>query len=491
MFDGQLQDYWEPPETPRSQSLIEQLAAAGRAENQAAARRLTAVADLFEMRRAERGEEPDWAVDTWAAVAAEVAAALRTSLGRAGSFMTYALGMRRLPNIAAAFASGDIDMDTYRILYYRTELITDPEVLARVDALLAALVARWPAMTRGRLITEIDRVLYAHDRDAVRRTRRRSGDREITVWHREQGDLSQVSGQLMATDAHLLDKRLDELAATVCAADPRTKAQRRADALGALAAGGQRLRCQCEHADCPAASVVPAPVVIHVVAEQSAVDGQTETPGYLVGTGALISAELLRTLAAAAKIRPLITPGPAPEPRYRPSRALADFVRARDLTCRAPGCDHPATDCQIDHTVPFADGGATHASNLKALCVFHHIVKTFWGWRDRQLSNGTIIWTLPGGQTYITTPGSALLFPALTVPTGDLPTPPPRDRSPDDGPPSARLPRRKRSRAQNRTHRIASERNLNRRQRRLRHAEAASARGQSTSHDPDGDEPPF
>ena len=74
MFDGQLQGYWEPPETPRSQSLIEQLAAAGRAENQAAARRLTAVADLFEMRRAERGEEPDWAVDTWAAVAAEVAA---------------------------------------------------------------------------------------------------------------------------------------------------------------------------------------------------------------------------------------------------------------------------------------------------------------------------------------------------------------------------------------------------------------------------------
>jgi hypothetical protein len=34
----------------------------------------------------------------------------------------------------------------------------------------------------------------------------------------------------------------------------------------------------------------------------------------------------------------------------------------------------------------------------------------------------TIMWTSPSGQTYTTRPGSCLLFPALCLPTGELPT---------------------------------------------------------------------
>jgi hypothetical protein len=45
---------------------------------------------------------------------------------------------------------------------------------------------------------------------------------------------------------------------------------------------------------------------------------------------------------------------------------------------------------------------------------------TFWGWRDQQLSDGTVILSSPSGQTYVTTPGSALLIPSLCVPTGNL-----------------------------------------------------------------------
>lgn len=102
-------------------------------------------------------------------------------------------------------------------------------------------------------------------------------------------------------------------------------------------------------------------------------------------------------------------------------------MRCRDVTCRAPGCDHPATDCDLDHTIPHGQGGATHASNLKALCRTHHLLKTLWGWRDRQLPDGTVIWTLPGARTYVTIPGSAALFPHLCAPTGtrDDPDPPP------------------------------------------------------------------
>ena len=40
-------------------------------------------------------------------------------------------------------------------------------------------------------------------------------------------------------------------------------------------------------------------------------------------------------------------------------------------------------------------------------------MKTFWGWSEKQLADGTLILTSPAGRTYVTTPGSALLFPSL------------------------------------------------------------------------------
>ena len=76
-----------------------------------------------------------------------------------------------------------------------------------------------------------------------------------------------------------------------------------------------------------------------------------------------------RGTGESAKVRPLFNPVDAPpEPGYVPSAKLAEFVRCRDLTCRAPGCDVPASQCDIDHVVPFADGGPTHASNLSCKC---------------------------------------------------------------------------------------------------------------------------
>lgn len=466
MFDrSRLHDYWEPPVTAESRALLDGIAAAQRHENRAGARRLRTVGELFEMRREQRGETADWAVDTWAAVGAEIAAALRISLGRAGSYLKYGLAMQRLPAVAAVFEAGDIDMITYRTIVYRTELITDEAVMAEVDAIIATRAARWPSMTPSRMAREIDRIVVKRDPDAVRRARERAADRNVTVWDGsgEGGDgTAELSGLLFATDAHVLDQRLDALAATVCEADPRTVAQRRADALGALAAGAERLMCRCGESTCAAATATPSPVVIHVVAEQESLDGSGDSPGYLLGAGALIPVELLRELAAAARVRPLFRPEEAqPEPRYTPSRSLADFVRARDLTCRAPGCDRPSIECDLDHTVPYPQG-PTHASNLKALCKVHHILKTFWGWQDHQLPDGTVIWTLPDDRTYVTTPGSALLFPSLCMPTDALPLAAARGKTRGH---LVMMPKRRKTRARNRSDRIAAERSHNNRRR--------------------------
>jgi len=72
------------------------------------------------------------------------------------------------------------------------------------------------------------------------------------------------------------------------------------------------------------------------------------------------------------------------------------------LTCRWPGCDQPAVNCDIDHSIPYAQGGATHAANLNCKCRTHHLAKTFSGWHERQLADGTLIFTSPAGQTYVT-----------------------------------------------------------------------------------------
>ena len=443
--------------------LVERIAAAARAENQAAGQRLAVIGELDVMRLREVGQRETWCTDTQEAVAAEVAAALGVTQALAASYLYYSRAMRlRLPRVGALLRAGDIDYRMFQTIVYRTDLITEPGVMAAVDAQLAAKAARWPGMTQGRLAAQVDRIVARADGDALRRRRERQAGREVSIWDSGEG-LTEIFGRLITTDAHAVDARLDTLAATVCAGDPRTRNQRRADAMGALAAGADRLACRCARPDCPAgATPPPVPVVIHVIAEAASLEGTATTPASMIGADALIPAELIADLAHSATRRPLVHPSDAPpEAGYTPSQALADFVRCRDLTCRFPGCDRPARHCDLDHTIAYADGGPTHASNLTCLCRQHHLIKTFWGWHDHQLPDGTLIWTAPSGQTYITTPGSALLFPTLCTPTGQLapPQPPPTGSRCADR--AAMMPQRRHTRAQNRVARIAAERKHN------------------------------
>ncbi len=468
------------------------MCAASRAENQGAGHRLAAIGELHVLRARESGGCEDWATDTWDAVTAEVAAALRISPALASSYVGYARSMRNeLPRVGALLVAGDISYGTFQTIVYRTDLITDPDVMAAVDAELAAKVRRWPSLTRSRLAALVDKVVARADRDAVRRRREQQADREFSIWDSGNG-LTEVFGRLITTDAHVVDARLDALADTVCAEDPRTRKQRRADAMGALAAGADRLACRCGRADCSAgATPAPGPVVIHVVAEQDSIDGTGQTPGSLIGADALIPAEMLAELARSARLRPLVHPTDAPpESGYTPSRALADFVRCRDMTCRFPGCDRPAVTSDLDHTIPYGDDGPTHASNLKCLCRLHHLIKTFWGWHDTQLPDGTVIWSSPAGHIYVTTPGSALLFPGLCAPTGELDPPKPTrtDRRADRG---VMMPKRRRTRAQNRANYIAGERRQNHKAREGRRLAQQAARFGPAAPDNDDEPPPF
>ena len=114
---------------------------------------------------------------------------------------------------------------------------------------------------------------------------------------------------------------------------------------------------------------------------------------------------------------------PPPVDRYAPTPAQRRFLRARDRTCRHPGCRNDAGWADLDHVVPHGDGGATDCENLCCLCRRHHRLKTHApGWRFVMTADGVLTVTTPSGVTRTTRP------PGLTDPASD---PPWRD----DGPP--------------------------------------------------------
>jgi hypothetical protein len=343
---------------------------------------------------------------------------------------------------------------------HRTDLVQDPDLVAELDTALARRAGHWMRLSEPKLYERIDMWVMRLDPAGVRVPGQRQDDRYVQIGPVDSG-LAGIWAQLHATDGKALDQKLDALADTVCPVDPRTAAQRRADALGALAAGLTTMHCQCGSPDCVAAQRrTGSGVVVHVLAEQATVAGSSSAPGYLAGFGP-VPAAVVRDLASTAKLKPLVEPSHEPEQRYRPSAALAEFVRMRDLTCRFPGCDVPAEVCDLDHTIPFP-AGPTHPSNLKLLCRYHHLLKTFYtgpgGWADRQLPDGTVKWTAPTGHSYTTTPGGAALFPVLGTPTGDVKLHSVKQPSGDRG---LMMPTRRRSRADDRAAHITYERGIN------------------------------
>jgi hypothetical protein len=86
--------------------------------------------------------------------------------------------------------------------------------------------------------------------------------------------------------------------------------------------------------------------------------------------------------------------------RYTPSPAQYRHVRARDRTCRFPGCRRPAARTDVDHVVPRSAGGSTDCANLCCLCRRHHRLKTHTrGWRFVLTPDGVLTVTTPSGSS--------------------------------------------------------------------------------------------
>ena len=213
--------------------LLEVMRAAQQSVRIATAREVLAVG-TFGLRRmaAADGEHDYWCVDDWEAIAAEVAAELGISRGRASSYLGYGKTLlEQFPKLAGVFAAGDVDFRVIRIIDFRTGLITDAEALAAIDEMLAHRARGWNALSDRRIAQLLDWMVLDVDPDAVRVAKQHDDDRHIEV-RPDQYGTAEIFGRVRATDGAAFDQRLDALAATVCGDDPRTKRQRRADAAG-------------------------------------------------------------------------------------------------------------------------------------------------------------------------------------------------------------------------------------------------------------------
>ncbi len=113
----------------------------------------------------------------------------------------------------------------------------------------------------------------------------------------------------------------------------------------------------------------------------------------------------------------------------RPPAAERAFIKARDRTCRAPGCRRPAIRCDTDHRVDYVTGGPSHRGNGCSLCRHHHRLKHENGFTIHGFGPAAFMWEAPDGRLYfVPGDGNVLLVEDDPPPDGwDLDdAPPPR-----------------------------------------------------------------
>lgn len=173
---------------------------------------------------------------------------------------------------------------------------------------------------------------------------------------------------------------------------------------------------------------------VMVIINADTLFGGDDHPAELAGYGP-ISADAARQLARRSRYWTGLVRDPstgeilAVGRRRKVPAGLSRWLRARDGTCRFPGCSVNATRSEIDHTVPWSHGGRTDHDNLAHLCPKHHRLKSQGFWNASQDSHGQLTWSSSLDGSYTTEP-QLTLRPPLILPKDGTET---RRRGDGDG----------------------------------------------------------
>ncbi|GAB2508925.1 HNH endonuclease signature motif containing protein [Nocardia heshunensis] len=244
--------------------------------------------------------------------ATEIGIALKVSQGTADGLIGLGLDLEnRCTATREAFAAGRIDLAQTRAITKSLSNASD-ELLAELEPSLAAYAEKAEPQRIRR--TARRRLLEADPAGQAARRKAAEADRYVSITAHDDGT-ALLDGVLPAAGGQTLYERLREMASTQCCGkDPRTVAQRRADALVALADGTGRLICQCNSAECPRAVVgevpVPRKALVQVGVSAETLAGLQDNPALLSGLGAIDPA-LARQIARHARFEIITDTHPA------------------------------------------------------------------------------------------------------------------------------------------------------------------------------------
>ncbi len=321
---------------------------------------------LTMVRAYDRSE--DWRTDGYGSAAAALRDACKMTNGTAAGHVKLAAKLERLPEVAHAFAEGELSRQH---VYAIADAYT-PDRTSALSSITPALVAAAkelsPKELRGLVkhaTDAIDGDGGAHD-DAAKHARRqlfvaKTLDDVVDL----AGTLDTLGGQWVAT---ALDT---EMQRNRRAGDSRSKPQRRADALVNIC----RLYLDRTERNTPGA----LPHVMFIANLEALSDDLAlveNVRNEATRTGALSRATLEQLTCDCTISRVLMAGESEVLDVGRATRVISPALRkaviARDKTCTEPGCDVPADQCEIHHEVPWHQGGRTDLSNLKAKCAADH-----------------------------------------------------------------------------------------------------------------------
>lgn len=314
--------------------------------------------------------------------------------------------LQRMPQVAAAFAAGDIGAEHVDAIAYRSTARRMADI-AEADATLAELARN--AEPRH-VAVAVQRIVDAVDAD---------GEPDPKPCEVEQlRDISlrdgiYDTGDLMGTTTPLLSellRRTRDVFGPIDAADTPdeqrlTPGQRLHDAL---------VRALSTALDAHPSTLDGVKVGANVFVDLATWLGHDELARIKprLGSGKVIDGETARHLLRTSSPVLRLILGLGPWQPVTVSRAMRTFPQWLSTalavgmpTCAAPGCDVPFWQCDIDHRTPWELGGETALFNGQPLCRPHNNLKHQDGWTITfNVDTGVITWTSRDGTRVIDLP---------------------------------------------------------------------------------------
>lgn len=311
----------------------------------------------------------DWAIDGYLNAAAALRTLCRMDPGVAQYYVHLARKLAKLPEVAAAYAAGDISLRHVQVV---ADAYTNPraEAIAACESTLVDVAREHTPKALAAVVKHLADAIDGDDGAGNDEDEFRNRSLYASKTLHGRGDLR---GSCDPLTFEVIDQALNaEMARDLQANDPRLAPARRMDALTNICRraldGGELGE---SHGVQPHITAV-----VHI--------DPTAEPGARIraefADGRHLSTNQLELLLCDCDLSRVIVAGRSEildvgrtTPIATPAQWKALVVR--DGHCQAPGCRRPPSDCQAHHRDHYTRGGRTDLDNLELLCWYHHRIR--------------------------------------------------------------------------------------------------------------------